>query len=122
MSDTQYYTISKYQDFVDDYGFPRLSIDNDKVFAKAVKQIKGKNILQKNPNYFRYYVKIEPNKSLHDPFVGFSVQSNRPSFVDKICKNENSFMEVNQSVFDKYTNYLRTENNKWLVDASREVK
>lgn len=122
MSETKYYTISKNQDYVDDDGYPRSQTDNPKVFAKAVKDALSKNILQRSPSYFKYYVKIEPNRSLHDPFDGHSIKSSGRSFVDKICKSENTFMEVNQSVFDKYINYLKTQNNKWLVDAGREIK
>lgn len=121
MSETQFYTIDSNKDFVDDYGFYRLSVDGPKVFAKAIKEIKGKDILKRSPNYFRYYVRIEPNRSLYDP-LSKNLSSSTSSFVDKICKSENSFMEVNQSVFDKYINYLRTENGRWLVEATREVR
>lgn len=122
MKETKYYTTSNNQDFTDDKGYPRLVTENSKVFAKAIKEAKGKNILERSPSHFRYYVKIEPNRSLHDPFVKHGVQTNRSSFIDKVCKSENTFMEVNQSIFDKYINYLKTENNKWLVDATREVR
>lgn len=122
MKETKYYTTLNNQDYIDDDGFPRLATDSNKVFAKAVKEVKSKNILERSPSHFRYYVRIEPNRSLHDPLTRNSIVSNRTSFVDKICKSENSFMEVNQSVFDKYTNYLKTQNNKWLTDATREVR
>ena len=122
MRENKYYTISKSQDYVDDNGFPRSQNDSDKVYAKAVNEIISKNILDRTPSNFRFYVKIEPNRSLYDPLCRNSVVSNKPSFVDKVCKSENSFMEVNQSVFDKYINYLKTENSRWLVDAQREVK
>lgn len=122
MVETKYYTTPNNQDFVDDIGFPRLSVENNKVFAKAVREIKKKNILDRSPSHFRYYVKIEPNRALHNPFDKIGSQNSRPSFIDKVCKSENSFMEVNQSVFDKYINYLKTQNNKWLVDAQREVR
>lgn len=122
MKETKYYTTSNKQDYTDEDGFPRLATDGTKVFAKAVKEVKGKNILERSPAHYRYYVRIEPNRALHNPLEKCCVQTNRCSFVDKVCKSENSFMEVNQSVFDKYINYLKTENNRWLVDAQREVK
>lgn len=122
MLETKYYTTSNACDYVDVLGYPRSKIDDKRVFAKAIKQLRGKNVLDRSPSYFKYYVKIEPNKSLHDPYTKHSIRTDSRSFVDKICKSENTFMEVNQSVFDKYINYLKTQNNKWLVDAKREVK
>lgn len=122
MKETKYYTTLENHDYLDDDGFPRLATESNKVFAKAIKEVKGKNILERSPAHFRYYVKIEPNRSLHDPMEKCCVKTNRCSFVDKVCKSENTFMEVNQSVFDKYLNYLKTKNNRWLVDAQREVK
>lgn len=122
MSEIKYYTTATNQDYVDDDGYPRSQIDNPKVFAKAVKNTLGKNVLQRAPSYFKYYIKIEPNKSIYDPFDKHSIKTSGHSFVDKICKSENTFMEVNQSVFDKYINYLKTQNNKWLIDCRREIK
>lgn len=122
MRESKLYTIPSKQDYVDDLGYPRSQIDSNNVFAKAVKEVKSKNILDRSPTYFKYYVKIEPNKSLYNPFTKNVAQSSRTSFVDKICKSENTFLEVNQSVFDKYINYLKTENQKWLTDAQREVR
>jgi hypothetical protein len=122
MTETKYYTIPSCQDYQDDDGYPRSENDNHQVFAMAIKENKGKNILQRNPNHFRYYVKIEPNKSLHNPFGGHSVPVKNKSFIDRVCKVENTFMEVNQSVFNKYINFLKTQNNKWFTDASREIK
>ena len=122
MIENKYYTTNDRQDYVDDLGFPRVQTNSDKVFAKAVREVKNKNILDRNPSHFKYYVKIEPNKTLHDPFIKHSFQTNRSSFIDKICKSENTFMEVNQSIFDKYINYLKTQNAQWLTDAQRESR
>jgi hypothetical protein len=122
MVETKYYTIAEGSDYVDDNGYPRSENDGLKVYAKAVKETKKKNILDRSPSYFKYYVRIEPNRSLHDPYGGHSVKTDSRSFVDRICKIENTFMEVNHSVFDKYINYLKTQNNKWLTDARREIK
>jgi len=122
MAEIKYYTIPEHQNYQDDNGYPRSENDNNQVFAIASKEAKGKNILQKTANRFRYYVKIEPDKSLHNPFGGHSIQAKNKSFIDRVCKAENSFMEVNESIFTKYINFLKTQNNKWLTDASREIK
>lgn len=122
MKESKYYTTPDHHDYLDDDGFPRVSVDSNKVFAKAVKEVKGKNVLERSPSYFKYYVRVEPNKALHDPLTKYSFQAPRSSFVDKICKSENTFMEVNQSIFYKYINYLKTQNSQWLVDAQREAR
>lgn len=122
MNQAKYYTIPDSKDFIDSLGYPRSSTDSSKVFAKALKLTKKKNVLDRSPSYFKYYVKIEPNRSLHNPFDGYSIKKNSKSFIDKICKNENAFMEVNQVVFEKYINFLKTQNIKWLTDAAREIR
>lgn len=122
MTEVKYYTIPKHQNYQDENGYSRSETDNNQVFAIASKEAKGKNILQKTANRFRYYVKIEPDKSLHNPFDGYSTKVKNKSFIDRVCRSENSFMEVNESIFNKYINFLKTQNNKWLTDASREIK
>lgn len=122
MKTTKYYTTVGNSEYTDDDGFYRIDNDSDKVFAKAVKEVKSKNILQKSPNYYKYYVRTDSGKNLYDPAVSHSIKNNRVSFLDKIKNNGSSFMEVNQSVFNKYINYLRTEHSQWLTEAKRELK
>lgn len=117
----KYYTISNNQEFVDDDGYYRLENNSDKVCAKAMKESKGKNILKRNANYYKYYVKVASNKSLYDPFETHSIKDNRVSFIDKIKDNGSNFIEVNHSVFNKYINYLKTQNSQWLTEAKREL-
>lgn len=119
--ESKYYTTLQYQEFVDDNDCSRLSKDGDKVFAKAIKFGMSKNIANNKPIQFRYYVRANTKKQLFDPFPRYSISDNRSSFVDKICKGDHNFIEVTQSVFDKYVNFLNTENNQWLVRAQREV-
>lgn len=121
MSETLFYTISDYHESIDDQGNYLVNNDSDKVYAKAVKESKGKNILEKNPRYYKYYIKLSPDKTLYDPFPKYTSTS-KPSFVNKICKAENNFIEVNQSTFNKYVAFLRTQNTKWLNDAKRDYK
>lgn len=120
--ETEYYTTNQHKTFVDPDGFPRCDNDCDKVFAKAIKQAYSKDILKRSPNNYKFYIKIEPNKQFHNPFPNHSITKIKTSFVDKVCKSENSFIEVNQQVFDKYINFLKTENLKWLTDAEREAR
>lgn len=121
MSETLFYTISDYSETIDDQGNYLVSQDNDRVYAKAVKESKGKNILEKSPRYYKYYIKLSPDKNLYDPFPKYTSGS-KPSFINKVCKAENNFIEVNQSTFNKYVAFLRTKNSKWLNDAQRDYK
>jgi len=129
MSDNKYetklYTLPTFATFTDEDDNPRLSIDNDKVFAKAVKNKLSKNFNEPNRVGFSYYIKAQPNRILYNPQEFYSIDSSNKStfsFINKICKNELVFQEVPESVFNKYINYLRTSNTKWLTDAQREVK
>ena len=117
------YTKAGDQDFIDDNNNPRLNQENDKVYAKAVKDKPSKDLTNKSPRGFTYYIKADPNKNLHNPTELYSVQSKTPkSFLNKVCKSELSFLEVSESVFNKYINFLKTENAQWLTNAQREVK
>jgi hypothetical protein len=119
--ESKYYTTLQHQEFTDENECYRLSKDGDKVFAKAIKFGMSKNITKFDPVQFRYYVRANSKKQLFDPFPRYSVSDNKSSFIDKVCKGENNFVEVTQSVFDKYVNFLSTENNQWLIRAQREI-
>jgi len=116
-----YYTTLQYQEFTDNDEFYRLSKDGERVFAKAIKYGMSKNIANSKPIQFRYYIRANSKKQLFDPFPRYSVSDNRSSFVDKVCKADHNFIEVTQSIFNKYINFLKTENNQWLLKAQREV-
>lgn len=112
-----YYTITKYQSFIDDDGFPRINDDNNHVYAKIINNKKRKN-LQDNNLYPSFYIRTDPNKNIFNPFLS----QNKPSFVDKTCKNINNFSEVTESIFNKYINFLKTQNITWLHSAQREIR
>jgi hypothetical protein len=117
------YTKAGDQDFIDDNNNPRLNEENDRVYAKAVKDKPSKDITNKSPKGFTYYIKADPNKNLYNPTELYSVQSKTPkSFLNKVCKSELRFLEVSESIFNKYINFLKTENTQWLTNAQREVK
>lgn len=119
--ESKYYTTLQHQEFTDENECYRLNKDGDKVFAKAIKFGMSKNITKSDPVQFRYYVRANSKKQLFDPFPRYSISDNKSSFIDKVCKGENNFVEVTQSVFDKYVNFLSTENNQWLIRAQREI-
>jgi len=112
-----YYTTFKHHSFIDDNGFPRLDEDSDLVYAKTIKNKKRKDLRDTNL-YPSFYIKTDPQKNIFNPFSS----PNKGSFIDKTCKNSISFTEVTESIFNKYINFLKTENTTWLLNAQREIK
>lgn len=116
----KYYTTLQYQEFLDDNDNCCRKIDDSKVFAKAIKAGYSTDITEKAPRYNKYYIRVYPNKKLYDPFPLYSIGDSKASFVEKVCKSENTYKEVPESVFNMYLNYLRSENTQWYNKAQRE--
>lgn len=121
-----YYTLSGHEDFLDPDGNPvRSNLDNI-VYAKAVKNKLPKafktNTLDVEAVQYSYYVKASPNRILVNPIKTFAQPTKKTNFIDSVCKNKELFIQVNKTIFDKYINFLRTQNIKWLTDAQREIK
>lgn len=115
------YTLSGSESFVDEDGFPRLDTENCMVFAKAIQNKPSKNF--DNTNYYRFYIKTNPNRIIHNPIETYSIKNkDNMSFLNKVCKTETIFTEVPQSIFDQYINFLKTKNTRWLESAQRELK
>jgi hypothetical protein len=117
-----YYTTLQYQEYTDDNKNSCRNKDDNKVFAKSIKSGYSKNIKEGSPRYNKFYVRIYPNQRLYDPFPKYSVSDNKNSFVDKICRSENSYKQVPENVFNMYLNYLRTENTQWYNQTQRELR
>lgn len=118
----RFYTNQENSEFLDANGFYRSNNDGDNVFAKAVKDKLSKNITNRNLNY-SYYIKASPNKILHDARKLYSLkEENDHAYIDNVCKSDQSFIQVTESIFNKYINFLKTNNVQWLNQAQREVK
>lgn len=121
-----YYTLSGHEDFLDSDGNPvRSKLDNE-VYAKTLKNKPPKafktNTLDIEAVQYSYYVKASPNRILVNPIKTFAQAVKKSNFIDSVCKNKELFIQVNKAIFDKYLNFLRTQNMKWLTDAQREIK
>jgi hypothetical protein len=116
----KFYTLSGQEDFYDEEGYPRSKNENNS-FAKAVKNKPSKHITNTVCAY-RYYIQTDPNNTIVDPVVLYTIERNKDSFINKVCKNTNSFTEVSQSVFNKYIKYLETQHSHWLTSAQREIR
>jgi hypothetical protein len=119
-TETKLYTLTGLESFVDDDGFPRLSIEDHKTFAKAIKNKLGKAFT--SSMQYRFYIKTDPSKKILDPIQRHSIKESKGSFVNKICKSETVFSEVSEYIFNQYINFLKTKNPHWLQNAQREMK
>lgn len=121
--DTKFYTTQEHSQFQDLNGFFRSSDENQHVFAKAIKDKPSKNIVSSRKNY-SYYIKASPNKILYDArklhITEKSPQNH--SYINAICKSNQTFLQVSEDIFNKYINFLKTGNVQWLNQAQREVK
>jgi hypothetical protein len=118
---SKFYTTLQYQEYIDDDDNSRSSVENNKVFAKAIKSGLSRDINKGGPTHYKFYIRIFPNQKLYDPFPKYSISDNKNSFVDKICRSETAYKEVPESIFNIYLNYLKTENAQWYYKAQREV-
>jgi len=119
--ESKFYTTLQYQEFVDDDENYCLNSESPKVFAKATKTGYSKHMTEKQPSYYKFFVRISSDKKLHDPFPKYSLSDSKSSFVNKVCKDSNPYKEVPESIFNMYLNYLKTENSQWLTKAQREM-
>lgn len=117
----KYYTTEQYSSWTDENNHYRLDIDNDKVFAKAVLAGLTKDITKREASYYKYYVRVYPNRKLYDPVPLYSVGDRKNSFIDKVCKSENTYKETTELVFNQYLLYLQTESPQHYTKAQREL-
>lgn len=117
---SRFYTTLQYQEYIDDDDNSRLSVENNKVFAKSIKSGLSRDINKGGPTHYKFYIRVFPNQKLYDPFPKYSISDNKNSFVDKICRSETSYKEVPESIFNMYLNYLKSESVQWFNKAQRE--
>jgi hypothetical protein len=116
-----YFTSQTDSEFLDENNFPRCSKDGEKVLAKIIYNKKSKHIVDGiiHPGY---YLKILPNKNLIDSRKLYAVTEQRSSYVDSICKSDQQFLEVSKDTFQKYINFLKSENIQWLNMAQKDIQ
>lgn len=116
-----FYTSLTNMDFLDDNNYPQCQKDGPKVLAKCLLNKKSKHLLGGIVGY-TYYLKILPNKILIDARKKYSLPEPKSSYVDHICKSDQDFVEVSKDTFQKYINFLKTENTQWLNMAQKDIK
>lgn len=109
-NDSEFYTITGLEEFLDDNNTPRLSKESESAFAKKT--------IRKNGS-IKYTVKLSTNGKLYNP-VSMYGQKQETTFLNRVCRSNNKFVEVNQKVFEWYIQFLKTKNTAWLNNAERE--
>jgi hypothetical protein len=118
--ETKLYTSNSNASYFDEDDNPRCDEDNNVAYAKSVKNKPSKHFSNGDKFSFSFYIKTDPSKNIYDPW---SIETNKTnSFINKVCKNQWSYREVSESVFNKYVNFLKTQNVQWLNNAQRELK
>jgi|688.fasta_scaffold518062_2 hypothetical protein len=107
-----YYTIAGSEDFKDDEFNPRLNVENNQTYAKS--------IYIPDNNSTRYYVKLDSRGKLFNPMSKFN-ESVSQNFINRVCKENTKFQDVNPKIFSMYLRFLRTKNESWLNNAEREM-
>ena len=120
-ADSYYFTIADHSEFVDeDNNFQTLK-ENDKTYAKKIKNKLARNLL--DPDNFAFFVRSLPNKKLVDPFEIHSSLKDKKLYesVNKVCKGTEGFIEVPEHIFNQYVTFLKTNNRKLFTKTQREI-
>jgi hypothetical protein len=97
-----------------------LGDDNESINVKNEEKnnVFAKKITRKNGS-FKFLIKTNANGKLYNPITIYG-QDKENNFLDKICRSNSKFVEVNQKTFDLYLNFLISKNIAWLNNAERE--
>jgi hypothetical protein len=71
-------------------------------------------------NTIKYLIKTGDDRKLYNPTSIYGAAQNR-SFLETISRNQNSFKEVNHTVFNLYLRFLKTKNIAYLNQAERGI-
>ncbi len=110
-----FYTVNGLEDKLDEQG-------NSIIIEESDKRTLAKKIVRTDGT-FRHSVKLNAQNKLYNPFSIYGNEKEESSnFLDRVCRNNNKFKEVNQKSFDLYVKFLRTKNNSLLHNAEREIE
>jgi hypothetical protein len=115
----QYYTTLQYQEYEDEYENSLRNKDDDKVFAKELVAGLNRDVREVNPTNTKYYIRFD-GKNPHDPFPLYTINTDKRSYIDKVCKSTNTYKQVTKDIFDLYLTYLKTENPRYYKSVQRE--
>ena len=112
LGENEYYSLVDTGDFIDTNNNARVLEDNiHKALAKKIIREDGS---------VRYLVKINNAGKLYNP-VSIYGQEKPNTFLDKVCKTDSKFKDVNAKAFNLYISFLTTKNLSYLHNAEREL-
>lgn len=106
----EFYTLNGLEDKINNGHNIILDKNSPNVFAKK--------ILRKNGT-FKFLVKTNQQGKLYNP-VSIYGQETTKTFLDKVCRSNDKFVEVNLKTFNYYIQFLDSKNISWLNNAERE--
>jgi hypothetical protein len=94
----------------DEITFTLEGMSAENVFAKKILRADGT---------YKYMIKKDSNGKLYNPISIYGQEQNK-TFLDRVCKSNSKFVQVNQKTFDYYVAFLSTKNIAYLNNAERE--
>ena len=111
-SQNEYYTIVGDGDFIDSNNNSRVNDTNtNKILAKKIIRDDGS---------IRYQIRIANAGKLYNP-VSIYGQEKVNTFLDRVCRTEHKFRDVNIKAFNLYISFLNSKNLSYLHNAEREL-
>jgi hypothetical protein len=104
------FTVLGKEDFLDKERNPQLKSESEEVFARRAIRKDGS---------IKYSVRLSNTGKLFNPLSIYGQEQNH-SFLNRVCRSNNKFKEVNQKTFNWYVKFLKTKNVAWLNNAERE--
>lgn len=112
-ADNEFYSAIGSHDYLDTNNYPRITKENDK-------RVLAKKIIREDGS-IKYSIKLTNSGKMQNPISMYGVEKDN-SFLDRVCRSNDRFKEVNYKVFDLYINFLKTKNIAWLHNAEREAE
>jgi hypothetical protein len=108
----EFYCMKGQEDFLDSNNNPRCNSENsDNVLAKKIVRDGGA---------VKYTIKLDNNGKIFNPMSIYG-ETKISSFLDRVCRSQNKYKEVNLKAFNMYLSFLKTKNIAWLNNAEREM-
>lgn len=111
-TNNEYYAMIGYHDFIDNDSNPRIKHSDDtRILAQKIIRDDGS---------IKYAIKFTRDNKMENPLSIYDNQKDN-KFLDRVCRSNDRFKEVNPKVFGIYLNFLKTKNISWLHNAEREA-
>lgn len=106
----EFFTLSGMEDFISNDLYMIKDPQSKSIFAKKVTRKNGTK---------KYLIRNNSNGKLYNPLSIYG-QEQEKSFLNRVCRSNTKFVEVNQKTFDWYIKFLSSKNVAWLNNAERE--